>query len=172
MAQDIVNNDLHVNGTLSAKTFNAPSGAISNAQISATADIDATKLEHQHFLNYQQVPGTAVVAATVDLAIVRGATGTVVAFQAAITGTIATGADRTVNVDLQKSTGAGAFATILSATLLFNNVSVLRTMVAAAIATPGLVAGDILRVVVTVAGAAGNQALGLIATATIREDAT
>ena len=172
MAQDLINNDLHVNGTLSAKLFTAPSGSITNTHVSASADIDATKLEHQFPLDYKQLPGTAVVADTQDLHIVHGATGSIVSFRAAITGTIATGADRTVNVDLQKSTGGGAFATILSATLLFNNADVLRTAESATILTPGLVVGDILRVVVTVAGAAGNQALGLIATATIREDAT
>jgi len=171
MAQDVINNDLHVNGNLSSKTFAPPSGSITNAHISASADIDATKVEHQLALDYEQLPGTAVVADTRDLHIVHGATGSVVSFRAAITGTIATGADRTVNVDLQKSTGAGAFATILSATLEFDNASVLRTVATSAVATPALVAGDILRVVVTVAGAAGNQALGLIATATIREDA-
>lgn len=172
MALDVINNDLHVNGNFTCKTFDPPDGSLTNSHFSASADIDATKVEHQIPLDYQQVPGTAILAATSDLHIVHGAGGSVVSFRAAVTGAIATGADRTVNVDLQKSTGAGAFATILSATLLFNNVSVLRTVGSAAIATPALVAGDILRVVVAVAGSAGNQAQGLIVTATIREDAS
>lgn len=171
MAQDLFNNDLHVNGTLSCKAFSAPAGAITDAMVSAAAGIQATKLEHQFPLPYEQLPASAVVAETRDIHIVHGATGSVVSFRAAITGTIATGADRTVNVDLQKSTGAGAFATILTGTILFNNGSALRTVASATISATTLVAGDILRVVVTVAGAAGNQALGLIVTATIRESA-
>lgn len=74
---------------------------------------------------------------------------------------VATGADRTITVDLQKSTGAGAYATILSATIGFTNVSAVRTMVVGTFSNTALVAGNILRTVVTVAGAAGAQATGL-----------
>ncbi len=63
---------------------------------------------------------------------------------------------------MKKSTGAGAFATVLASTLVFTNASVLRTAVAATLgATLTYVVGDIFQLYVTVAGAAGNQALGL-----------
>lgn len=172
MAQDLIYNDLHVFGTLSAKTVVLPAGVVSNTAVSAAAAIAATKLEHQFGLRYNQAPGTAVVADTQDLHIVHGVTGEVVSVEAALTGAIATGADRTVDVDLQKSTGAGAFATILMATVQFTNASVLRTVSAATISSTALVDGDILRMVVTVAGAAGVQAQGLIVTVQIREDPT
>ena len=115
---------------------------------------------------------SSVTALTKDVYVVKGANGTLLGFTAAITGTIATGADRTVTVDLQKSTGAGAFATVLSATIQFNNVSVLRTASSGTFSSTSLVAGDLLRVVVTVAGAAGNQALGLVCSIQLREETT
>jgi len=170
MALDQINNDLHVNGTLSAKTANLPDGCIGDDEIQSNAGIAASKIVHQFDLNYTQVPGTAVVAATHDLRIVKGATAVVAAIEAAITGTIATGADRTVNVDLQKGNAGSAFATILTGTIEFDNADALRTPTAGAIASPNLVDGDILRVVITVAGAAGNQADGLIVSVTLQED--
>ena len=114
-------------------------------------------------------PAVAVTALTKWVHIVRGATGTVVSVEAAIA-VVATGADRTITVDLHKSTGAGAFATILSATIGFTNASAVRTMVAGTISTATLADGDILAVVVTVAGAGGNQATGLTVTVNLGED--
>jgi hypothetical protein len=169
MAGATVDGDLVVNGSVVARTNTPSSLSVANAQVSATADSAATKLEHQMNVPYGQPSGTAVAAETKSLFIVKGATGSIVQFEAAIIGTIATGADRTVSVDLQKSTGAGAFATVLSAPIAFNNVSVIRTLTQATISSASLVDGDILQVVVTVAGAAGNQALGLAVALTVRE---
>lgn len=164
--------DILVKGSVIATSLPVPSGTITNSMVAGSADIDATKLEHQHSLTYSQVTGTAVVSETKDVMIVRGATGTLVQMEACITGAIATGADRTVTVDLHKSTGAGAFATVLSSTIVFSNTDALRTLEQAAFSSTALVDGDILRVVVTVAGAAGAQAQGLVVTLTVREDAT
>lgn len=169
MAQLRQEGDLHVTGTISAAVIQLPASSVGNSDIEAAAGIEATKVVHQFPLEYYQVPGTAIVAATVDLHISRAA-GTVVAFEAAVTGAIATGADRTVTLDLQKSTGAAAFASVLSATLVLDNTNVLRTLEAATIGTAAYVDGDLFRVTVAVAGAAGNQAQGLIVTATLREN--
>lgn len=171
MATDIINNDLHVAGSLSARSFTPPAGSVANASIEAAAGIVATKLEHQHAIHYAQVPGSAIVAATQDVHIVRGATGDVVALEAALTGALADHVSRTVTVDLHKSTGGGSFATVLTSTIGFTSSSTLRTAVAAVVNSAGLVDGDILRIVVTVAGGSGNQAQGLQVTLTIREDA-
>lgn len=170
MSQTTIPNDLHVQGALSCQTFSPPASSITNAAIVANAAIAATKVVHRRGLDYCQLASGAIAAETRELHIVYGATGTLIAFKAAITGTIATGADRTVTVDLHKSTGAAAFATVLSATIGFTNASVLRTVVSGTINSTSLVAGDILRIVVTVAGSAGNQALGLVATLTLDED--
>lgn len=164
--------DIQVKGSVFATSVPLPAGTVTDAMVNGAADVAATKLEHQHSLTYSQPSGSAVVAETKGVFICRGLTGTIVQFEAAIIGTIATGADRTVTLDLQKSTGAGAFATVLSATIVLTNVSVLRTLTTAALSITTLADGDILQVVCTVAGAAGAQALGVVATATVREKAT
>lgn len=171
-AQNRIEGDMFVTGNLSSHTFTAPAGAISNAGIAGAADIDATKLEHQHSLNYQQANGTAVVAATQGLFICRGLTGTIVAVQAAITGLIATGGDRTVDVDVKKGDASTAYTTVLSAPIQFTNADALRTPKAGTVSVTSMDVGDSLIVAVAVAGAAGNQAQGLQVTVTVREDAS
>lgn len=156
--------DVLVTGTLTARVAVLPSSCIGDTQVQTGADISALKLIGMFAPSYIQKTGTAVVAdAAVDMHIASAA-GSLMSLEAAITGVIATGADRTVTIDLQKSTGAGAFATVLSAVLTLNNASVLRTLQAATITTLPFVDGDILRLVIAVAGAAGNQAQGLIVT--------
>lgn len=148
-----------------------PSGAITKAMIKAGAGIEASKfVRHQSIDTELFVAGATVTALTKDIHIVRGAIGTMVGFQAAICGAIATGTDRTVTVDLQKSTGGAAFATVLSSTIGFTNASTLRTAVAAVFSATSLVAGDILRIVITVAGSDAAQATGLVATLIYEEE--
>jgi len=171
MAQDLINNDLHINGTLSCKSFNPPPGSIGDTAVKAAAGIAATKLEHQFDAGLAQPPGSDVVAETRDIRIIHGGTGEVVAVKAAITGAIATGADRTVSIDLQKGNVATAFTSVLTGPIQFTNADTLRAVKQATVASPDVVIGDILRLVVTVAGVAGNQAKGLAVSVTLREDA-
>ena len=167
MAQDLINNSLHVNGTLSAKLFTPPDGSISNDAIAGAAGIEATKVVHQWTLPVRQSPGTAVVAATDLLHIARFA-GEIVAIEAA-TATVATGADRTVTIDLQKSSSGGAFASVLTGGIVLDDGSTNRVPVAGTINSPDFVDGDLLQVVVAVAGSAGAQAQGLLVSVTLRE---
>lgn len=148
-----------------APTF--PNDAIPNSAIDGP--LDATKLEGEHNLTLSQAGD--IVASTDYLRAIYGATATLVAMEAAITEAIATGPDRTVTVDLLKSTVGGAFASILAAPIVFNNTSTLRALVTGAFSSTSLVDGDILKLTVAVAGAAGAQAQGLICSVTIREDA-
>jgi hypothetical protein len=165
MAMIVFPDDVHVVGTLSSKLFNPPSGSIDNDAIEEAAEIDATKVVHRHFAKAQQA--TTVVAATDYLHIARAA-GTLIALEAMV-GTVATGADRTITIDLQKSTGAGAFATVLSSTLVLDNTNVARTLEAATINTTAYVDGDIFKLTVAVAGAAGAQAADLLIVLTYEE---
>lgn len=147
-----------------------PDRSIKNNSIADDAAIEAKKaIRHQAIDSELFGPSTSVAALTKDIHIVRGASGTLLGFEAAICGAIATGADRTVTVDLQKSTAGGAFATVLSSTIGFTNGSTLRTAVAAVLSSTSLLDGDILRIIVTVAGAASAQAIGLIASVTLEE---
>jgi hypothetical protein len=111
---------------------------------------------------------TAVANISYPLLIVEAPTATIMRFEAAVF-TIATGGDRTVTVDLQKSTGGGAFATVCSSTIVFNNASSARVKSPAVLSSTSLAAGDILRTVVTVVGAAGAQALGLLVSLTVQD---
>ncbi len=135
----------------------------------AAADrLSAAKLIHEKSLWVSQT-GTIVAATTYIFSVkgiaAVGQSATIKSIRARIEEAIATGADRTVNVDLQRSANpAGAYASILAATIAFTNVSPLLRVWAPepTLTTTVLGAGDTLRVVVTVAGAAGLQATGLL----------
>lgn len=133
---------------------------LTNSSIAPNADIDPVKMRHRHRAVVSQATGTAILAANETIAIARG-NGTLKSFRVVITGAVATGGDRTVTVDLKKSTGAGAFATVLSGTVGFTNGSALLTVTAGTLSDTTVQAGDIFQVTVAVAGAAGNQAQGL-----------
>lgn len=143
---------------------------LTNTNFSGTgADaLVATKLEHEHRITVGTSTTTTITATDYPLFIARGS-GTLIAFEAAITGTIATGADRTVTVDLHRSTAFAAKATVLSATIGFTNSSSLLTLSGGTISTTTVVDSDIFFAVVTVAGAAGAQAIGLSITLTWKE---
>lgn len=164
-----IRSDVVYTGSVTFRDVNLPAGVVGNTEVESSADIAASKLEHQHALNYAQATGSNIASATVDLHIL-GDTGTVEAFEAVLTG-VAAGGDRTVTVDLHKSTGGAAFATILSGTISFSSSDSLRVIKAGTLSSSTLVDGDILRLVVTVAGSSGTQPQGLLVTTTIREKA-
>lgn len=171
MSDTIFNEDVLIRGTLRTRAFVPPSQCITNAAVEEAAGIDADKLEHQHSINIELFgPTTSISALTKLLYIVYGTTATIVNVEAAVV-TKATGADRTVTVDLKRSTAGGAFATVLSATIGFTDGSTNLTPVTGTITSASLVDGDLLEATVAVAGSAGNQALGLLLTLTVREDA-
>jgi hypothetical protein len=156
--------DTFVRGALSAKTLAIPPGTITDAAVSASAGIAATKVVHQFPARVSQASGSAVVTRTELVHVVRGATGAVTGFEVACA-VVPTSTD-TVVVDLQKSTGGGAFASVLSSTITLNSASTVRTAYAATISAASLVDGDVLQVVVTATGASCQ---GLAAVATLRE---
>jgi hypothetical protein len=161
---------LTVTGDIMCRTISVQTASITNSMVTAGAAIEATKTRRRYYLNYTQLVGTAVVAETRGLGIIRVATGTLVAVEAAVIGAVATGGDRTVNVDVQKGNQSTAFATMLSATILFNSSSTLRAVSSGTLSVTSLADNDQLQVVVTVAGAAGAQAQGLLVTVTVDED--
>jgi hypothetical protein len=139
--------------------FSFPDDTVTDQKIPDGANIGDEKLLHRVPLKHTQAG--AVVAAT-ELLSIAYCSGTVASFKAAIV-TPATGADRTVTIDIQKSSGGGAFASILTAPLVLNNAAVALTPVdLSLVASPTILEDDILQLVVTVAGAAGAQAIGLI----------
>lgn len=142
---------------------------IENANIASGAAIKASKLEGEYTHDYSQT-GT-VAAGTAYFGPIKGSAATLLSFSATITETIATGGDRTVTITLLKSTGGGAFASVLSAAIVLDTGNVLYIPEVATINTTSAVAGDMYKITVAVAGAAGNQALGLCVSTRWREDA-
>lgn len=147
-----------------------PYGGITRGMIQTNAGIEASKfVRHQSVDQELFGPAASITALTKLVHIVRGAAGTIRGFEAIIS-VLASDVSRTVTVDLQKSTGGGAFATVLSSTISFTTSSTVRVPVAAVLSSAGLVDGDVLEVIVTVAGGAGTQATGLLVSLTYEEE--
>lgn len=144
-----------------------PSGTVSASTIAAGANVETSKLVHRHSLNYNQASGASVATATVPVFIARGTTITIRAIEAAIL--VAAAGAATVTVDLQKSTGGGAFASVLSSTIDFDSASVVRTVTAGTLSATSATDGDILQLVVTATAGGGTLPQGLIVTLTLDE---
>jgi hypothetical protein len=169
MAQpSIIYGDVIYQGTVNfAGPVFLPDAVITNAKVAAAADIAASKLIHRFAVSVQLfAPGATIIAVASQLLLVCRKGGELVSVEAAIT-TQATGGDRTVSIDIQKSTGGGAFATALSSPVAITNATAIRTAVAGVVGgAPSYIDGDVYQAVVTVAGAAGAQAAGLMLTVT------
>lgn len=163
--------DVQIKGTLMPTTLSIPAGSLTNAGVASSAAIDASKLLHMVHVSTELFGPTTSVAALTKLAYVGKGVGTLSVVRAAVV-TPANDVSRTVTVDLQKSTGGGAFATVLSGTVGFTNGSSALTLVSGTISSATYAAGDLFRWVVTVAGGSGTQALGLLADFTTYEATT
>jgi hypothetical protein len=163
-----VDGDMRVVGRLMCGSFDAPANSVSDASIEALAGIQATKVVQQFSHYYDQVAGTAIVAATKTIHIARAA-GTIVSLEGVITGTVTAG-DYTATVDLKKSTAGGAFASVLSAPLVFDSGNTVRVLEAASINISSYIDGDLLQITVAVAGTTGSQSQGLTLVLTLREN--
>jgi hypothetical protein len=162
--------NLHVSGTLSAGSLRVPDSTITDDMVSATADIDADKMQHRHVITYQQSPAAAIGAATIPLWVTNAANGAVInSIKAVITDTIATGADRTVTLTLQKAASGGSWSTMSGTTITFNNTSILRDISGSAASSPDLADQDMVQLIVAVAGSVGAQAKGLLVRVEIDE---
>ncbi len=159
----VIQGGMIIYGSLSASAIEYPALSVKTGHFSATAGdrLEASKAIHHFPISYYQPDGAAVAAQTATLHIAKAA-GTLVGIQAVITGVIPTGAD-TVTIDFQKSTAGGAFATLLTGTIVLDVASVIRVPESGTpIASPIYAAGDVLRIVVTVSGTSG-QGLGVTA---------
>jgi hypothetical protein len=157
--------DLHVAGTLSATTTTLSAGSVSNAKVAADADIDASKLEHQHSKTYEQESDTTSVTETRVIHVVYGTVATVVAFEAGSV-TVCAGA-ATIDVDLLKNG-----VSILTAAITLDNGNSVRVVEAGTISSPTLADGDVLEVDVTATAGGGTVGKGVFASCIIREDAS
>lgn len=171
MATSRIEGDVHVAGTFSCQTLVPPAGAISDSHVAAGAAISSTKLEHRRAVQYWQAGGSDIVAASVPIHTVFGATATLVAVEV-VAVTAPTGGDKAFSVDLKKGSQASAFASVLTGAIAVNNTHADRQVVAGTLASTALADGDTLQVVVAVSGSTGSQGQGLLVTVTYDEDPT
>jgi hypothetical protein len=142
---------------------------ITNDDIPALANIGHSKLEHRHKARYQ-VAGGADVAAVNQIIHRAYKAGTVLAAYAT-PDAVPAGGTLSITIDIHKSTGGGAWATILSSTTTISSAGTARTPIAMSLSgTPALIAGDLLKVIITVAGAAGTNVQGLLVDVDIAEN--
>jgi hypothetical protein len=164
MAQNRLEGNLYVTGNVSAQTVTLPNGTVGDAAVKDNAGIDATKLQHQHRVTFAQESGSTAIAEGRVLHHVRGATGSVVAFAVGcVTPCIG---DAAITVDL-KNNGAS----ILTAPIELGSGQDAFDTVAGTIASAGLLAGDVLEIVITVTPGTGTLGEGLFAALTIHEKA-
>lgn len=129
----------------------------------------AEYVEHEHKMQYSTATdATTVAAVTKTLGAVHYA-GQVV--EVSVTPiTAPTGGDLAYTVDIKRSTGAGAFASILTGVLTIDSSSVSRTAEYCTLSgTPTLARGDLLQVVIAVSGSTGTQGAGVDVSIRIRE---
>lgn len=148
-------------------TVELPASTVDENDLKTAALLPAAKLVTRFPKDHRQVTGTAITAKTEHVHIAKFA-GIVKSIEASIHAAI-TG-DNTVVIDVHRSTGGAAFATILSSALTINSGTAVRTATAATIdaAKDDYVAGDVFAVIVTVAGS-GTQAQGLNVTVFFEE---
>jgi hypothetical protein len=145
-----------------------PAQAVDENNLKTAAKLPAAKLVTRFPKDVRQKTGTAVVTQTELIHIAKFAglvTHVEAVIDAAITG------DNTLSIDVKKSTGGAAFASILSATLTINNATTVRTAVAATIdaTKDDYIAGDVFEVVITAAGT-GTQAQGIVVSVFFEEN--
>lgn len=160
MALNRFEGDLYVTGNIGGGTLSVPASTLTDAGVSASADITATKLEMQKSFTYGQ-NGTAS-SVTVPIHSVYGATGAVVAIKAG--SIVANIGAATVTVDLKKNG-----TTMLSGVITLDNANTARVAEAGTLSVTSLVAGDLLELVIVATAGGGTLATGLFVTVTISE---
>jgi hypothetical protein len=149
-----------------------PAATIDENALKAATMLPAAKLTTRFpVTGCKQAVGSDVVAQTeiIHIAQYAGIVTSVEAVVAAVpTGG---GVDKKVTIDVQKSTGGAAFATILSTTFDVDSADTARVAVEGTIdaAKDDYVAGDIFQIVAAVSGSTGDQAKGLAVTVFFEE---
>jgi hypothetical protein len=164
MAQTVIPTDLYVAGGLSAKSFTPPAGSITDAAVQTAAGIQASKLDHQYQPIYQQESSTNAVSERRVVHAVKGATATVVAFDAGAVVPL-TGND-TCTIDLWKNG-----ASILTAPIALANTDTARQIKNGSLSSTSAVAGDVFEVRVVYTHNTGTAPQGVFARLTLQEDA-
>jgi len=153
---------LYVGGNLSAATMTIPAGTVTNAAVSASAGIVATKTVPQHVITY----GQANTAAADETRVIHAAygAGTVIAVHAGSIG-IAVG-DATCTVDVKKDG-----TTILSAVITLDTGNTVYTPKAGTVSVSSYAATDVFTVVIDGTIGTGTLPTGVYVRLIVREAA-
>jgi hypothetical protein len=169
MALSVHRGDQDIQGTLSMTTLRYPSQSILNADIGAAAGIAASKMTHRYAIPYSQADGTDIVAATVPVHIVRGATATIEDIEVVCVDA-PSGGTATFTVDVQYGNASSALATVLTTPITYPNATPDLTVRPGTLAVSALTAEDTLVVIVALSAGTGAQGQGLIVNITLTED--
>ena len=161
---NVLDGDWLFRGLVKFAALVIPNGSVTDAMVAALAGIAATKLQHVHRQEYAQGSASNAAAATQVIHVVLGSTATVVTIKAGAVVPAVGAATATINLYKNGST-------ILSSSITLNSSQSARQLVSGTIASAGLVAGDVLEVVITATAGGGTLAQGLFVTVDIFEDA-
>jgi hypothetical protein len=147
-----------------------PANSVDENTLKTASLFPADNLVHRFAKDHRQKTGTAVASVTEEIHIAAYA-GIVDSIEAVVS-TVAIG-NATVTIDLQKSTGGAAFATVLTSTFVMDSTNTVRVVEAGAVdaTKDDYVAGDVFRLVVTSDAGTGTQAEGLNITVFFEEQA-
>jgi len=147
-------------------TLTLPANTFGDGQANSSSPLAGNKTKHRHKGQLSQVHGTACADERRYVHRAKAA-GTINEFKALI-GVAITG-DSTVTVDLKKSTGGGAPATVLSGTISFSNADAINVAKTGTIVSPSYIAGDIFEVVVDATVGTGTLPQELFASGEFEE---
>ncbi len=147
-----------------------PAGCLDASHPASATKFNASNVIHHFGKDHRQASGSDVASKT-ELIHVASYAGVLNGFKVGID-VSPTGGDKQFTVDLQKSTGGGAFASVLSAVVTIDSGKADRSVTLGTIAAASYAAGDIFRVVVTASGTTGSQGQGVNCEAFFQEQAT
>lgn len=167
---DVINNTRVYTAAVTLKSVSLPASCVNESQLTAGQNFAADKFMQRHVIPYYQADGSDVAAAIVPIHIVKGATGTIKAFEVACVDAPAGGGDKEFTVDLKiANEGTPTPASVLTAVVTIDDTIADCEVVAGTIDSADLADGDMLLVVVAVSGSTGDQGQGLIVTLTVDE---
>lgn len=166
MERQVIPNDVHVTGRLTAGTMTVAADSVSNGSVVSTAAIQAEKLEHRHHKTLGQEATANAAAEERIIHVARGA-GTLEEFTVGLITPpdTALASGRSAIVDLKKNG-----TTILSAPVTLSSTNAFATPVAGAIASAAYVVGDRFTIAITLGGGStGTHAKGVYGQMTAHE---
>jgi hypothetical protein len=152
-------------------TAQLPAAAVTDTNVSGTANISQAKIQSRPHATYGQAGGADAANATQVMFRAHKAC-TVLA--AKITpDVVPAGGTKALAVDVKKSTAGGNWTSILTGTGSITANSAARTPVALTLSgTPTLIADDLLQASVTISGSNGTNVQGFLLDVILAEDGT